>query len=46
MYGTEEFNYGVWYKDGRHNVYTYLNGETREYEYFIEDGKIRLEEVV
>lgn len=45
MYGTEEFNYGVWYKDGLHNVYTYLNGETREYEYFIEDGKIRLEEV-
>ena len=45
MYGTEEFNYGVWYKDGLHNVYTYLNGETCEYEYFIEDGKIRLEEV-
>lgn len=46
MYGTEEFNYGVWYKDGLHNVYTYLNGETCEYEYFIEDGKIRLEEVI
>ena len=44
-YGTEDFNYGVWYKDGLHNVYTYLNGITNEYEYFIEDGKIRLEEV-
>lgn len=46
MYGTEEFNYGVWYKNGLHNVYTYLNGKTYEYEYFIEDGKIRLEEVI
>ena len=46
MYGTEEFNYGVWYKDGLHNVYTYLNGKTYEYEYFIEEGKIRLEEVI
>ena len=46
MYGTEEFNYGVWYKDGLHNVYTYINGTTNEYEYFIEDGKIRLEEVM
>lgn len=46
MYGTEEFNYRVWYKDGLHNVYTYLNGTTYEYEYFIEDGKIRLEEVI
>ena len=45
MYGTEDFNYGVCYKDGLHNVYTYLNGITNEYEYFIEDGKIRLEEV-
>ena len=46
MYGTEDFNYGVWYKDGLHNVYTYLNGKTYEYEYFIEDGKIKLEEVI
>lgn len=46
MYGTEEFNYGVWYKNGLHNVYTYLNGTTYEYEYFVEDGKIRLEEVI
>ena len=46
MYGTEDFNYGVWYKEGLHNVYTYLNGQTYEYEYFIEHGKIRLEEVI
>ena len=46
MYGTEEFNYSVWYKNGLHNVYTYLDGIPYEYEYFIEDGKIRLEEVI
>ena len=46
MYGTEEFNYVVWYKNGLHNVYTYINGTTNEYEYFIEDGKIILEEVM
>lgn len=45
LYGTENFNYSVWYKNGLHNVYTYFNGNTYEYEYFIEDGKIRLEEV-
>ena len=46
MYGTEDFNYSVWYKDDLHNVYTYLDGTTYEYEYFIEDGKIRLIEVI
>ena len=46
MYKTENFNYSVWYKNGLHNVYTYLNGKTYEYEYFIADGKIRLEEVI
>lgn len=46
MYKTEEFNYSVWYKNGLHNVYTYLDGTPYEYEYFIEDGKIRLEEVL
>ena len=45
MYGTEEFNYSVWYKNGLHNVYTYVNGIPYEYEYFIEDGILRLEEV-
>jgi len=45
MYGTEDFNYSVWYKNGLHNVYTYLNGVPSKYEYFIEEGIIRLEEV-
>jgi len=45
MYGTEEFNYSVWYKNGLHNVYTHVNGIPYEYEYFIEDGVLRLEEV-
>ena len=46
MYKTEEFNYSVWYKKSLHNVYTYLAGTPYEYEYFIEDGKIILEEVI
>lgn len=46
MYGTEEYNYGLWYKDGLHSVYTYLNGTPYGYVYFIENGKIRLEEVI
>ena len=45
MYGTEDFNYSVWYKNGLHNVYTYVNGDVYEYEYYIEDGLLRLEEV-
>lgn len=45
MYGTEEFNYSVWYKNGLHNVYTYVNGIPHEYEYFIKNGILRLEEV-
>ena len=45
MYGTEDFNYSVWDKNGVYNVYIYLNGIRYEYEYFIEDGFIRLEEV-
>ena len=44
MYGTDEFNYSVWYKNGLHNVYTYFNGTPYEYEYFIEDGLLRLED--
>lgn len=39
MYGTKDFNYEVWYKNGLHNVYTYFNGKTYEYEYFMEDDK-------
>lgn len=46
LYGTDEFNYSVWYKNGLHNVYTYFNGIPYEYEYFIENGIVRLEEVL
>ena len=46
MYGTEDFNYGVWYKNGLHNVYVLINGETDEFEYFDIDGKIELKRVV
>ena len=45
LYGTEDFNYGVWYKNGLHNVYTYINGETEEFEYFVVDGHIELRKV-
>jgi len=46
MYNTNNFNYSVWYKNGLHNVYTYINGNSYEYEYFIENNKIRLEEII
>lgn len=42
LYGTDEFNYSVWYKDGLHNVYTYVNGKSYEYEYFYEGDDIKL----
>ncbi len=45
LYGTENFNYGIWYKNGLHNVYTYVNGETEEFEYFVVDGHIELKKV-
>ena len=45
LYGTEDFNYGIWYKNGLHNVYTYVNGETEEFEYFVVDGYIELKKV-
>ena len=43
IYGMNNFNYSVWYKNGLHNVYVYCNGKSYEYEYFEEDDKIRLE---
>ncbi len=46
IYNTDDFNYSVWYKNGLHNVYTYCNGKTYEYEYFEDKNKIRLEEVI
>ena len=45
MYNTSEFNYSVWYKNGLHKVYSYFNNTPYEYEYFEDNGKIRLEEV-
>lgn len=42
MYGTNDFNYSVWYKNGLHNVYVYVNGKSYEYEYFYEDDGIKL----
>ena len=45
IYGTNQYHYSVWYKNGLHNVYVYCNGQSYEYEYFEEDDKIRLEEI-
>ena len=45
MFGYDNFNYSVWYKNGLHNVYVYSNGVSYEYEYFIDDNGLRLEEV-
>lgn len=45
MYGTDNFNYSVWYKNGLHNVYTYFNNTPYEYEYFIEGNNLELVEV-
>ena len=45
IYGIDNFNYSVWYKNGLHNVYVYSNGKSYEYKYYEEDDKIRLEEL-
>jgi len=45
MYGTADFNYEVWYKNGVHNVYTYFDGEPYEYVYYIDENGLRLKEV-
>ena len=45
IYGTDNYNYSVWYKNDLHNVYVYSNGNSYEYEYFEEDDKIRLEKI-
>ena len=45
MYKTDNFNYGVYYKNGNHKVYTYLNNIPYEYEYYIEGTNVRLEKV-
>lgn len=45
IYKTDDFNYSVWYKNGLHNVYVWCNGVSDEYEYYVEDDKIRLEKL-
>ena len=45
IFQTEDFNYSVWYKNGLHNVYVYVNNTPYEFEYFIEGNTIHLEEV-
>ena len=45
IYGTDNYNYSVWYKNDLHNVYVYSNGNSYEYEYFEEDDKKRLEKI-
>ena len=45
IFQTEDFNYSVWYKNGLHNVYVYVNNTPYEFEYFIEGNILRLEEV-
>lgn len=44
-FGVDNFNYSVWYKNGLHNVYVYTNSTPYEFEYFIDDTGLRLEEV-
>ena len=45
IFQTEDFNYSVWYKNGLHNVYVYVDNTPYEFEYFIEGNILRLEEV-
>ena len=45
IYGIDNYNYSVWYKNGLHNVYVYSNNSSYEYEYFEENDKIRLEKI-
>lgn len=46
IYGIDNYNYSVWYKNGLHNVYVYCNGKSYEYEYYEEDDKIRLKKLI
>ena len=45
IYGIDKYNFSVWYKNGLHNIYVYSNGNSYEYEYFEENGKIRIEKL-
>ena len=44
IYGIDNYNYSVWYKNGLHNVYVYCDGISYEFEYYEENDKIKLEE--
>lgn len=46
IYKTDNFNYSVWYKNGLHNVYVYYDNKSFEYEYFEENGKIKLRKIL
>ena len=46
IFGSDNFNYMVWYKNGMHNVYAYYNNNNYEYEYFEDNNDIRLKEVL
>ena len=45
IFQTDNFNYSVWYKNGLHNVYVYVDNTPYEFEYFFEGNNLRLEEV-
>lgn len=45
IFQTDNFNYSVWYKNGLHNVYVYVDNTPYEFEYFIDGNILRLEEV-
>lgn len=47
IYGIDNYNYSVWYKNNLHNVYVYVysNNNSYEYEYFEEDDIVRLEKI-
>ncbi len=45
IYGINNYNYSVWYKNGLHNIYVYSNGKSDEYEYFEENDIISIERI-
>lgn len=45
IYGIDNYNYSVWYKNNLHNVYVYSNNNSYEYEYFEEDDIVRLKKI-
>ena len=45
IHKTDNFNYSIWYKNNRNDVYVYLDNNSYEYKYYYEGNNIRLEEV-